>query len=113
MYTSIHISTLECLHSVLWIYSCTNLQIYVHSNTFHFADQGKHMYTCIQLATYRNTFYHIKIINSRYLSTHSRSINVVVNLVYNKVAETNIIFTLVTPTTHTRTFNVMVALVLE
>lgn len=69
------------------------------------------MYTCIQLATYRNTFYHIKIINRCYPSTHSRSISVVVNLVYNKVAETKIIFALVTPTTHTPTFNVMVTLV--
>lgn len=81
----------------------------------HTADQGK--YTCIHtrayVGTYLNIIYHIMIINRLYPSTLTHSINVVVDLVYNKMAGTKIIFTLVTPTTRTRTFNAMVALVLE
>lgn len=70
------------------------------------ADQGK--YTCMSTRAYvgtiRNIVYHIMIINRGYPFTHTHSISVVGDLVYNKMA---FIFTPVTPTTHTRAFNVM------
>lgn len=70
------------------------------------ADQGK--YTCMSTRAYvgtiRNIVYHIMIINRGYPFTHTHSISVVGDLVYNKMA---FILTPVTPTTHSRTFNVM------
>lgn len=74
----------------------------------HTADQGKYTCTCMStracVGTVRNIVYHIITINRGYPFTHTHSISVVGDLVYNKMA---FIFTPVTPTTHSRTFNVM------
>lgn len=78
---------------------------FINLCTVHTADQGK--YTCMSTRAYvgtiRNIAYHIMIINRGYPFTHTHSISVVGDLVYNKMA---FILTPVTPSTHTRTFNV-------
>lgn len=103
VYTSIPVSTLKCNFTV-----CFNIfnDKFINLCTVHTADQGK--YTCMSTRAYvgtiRNIVYHIMIINRGYPFTHTHSISVVGDLVYNKMA---FILTPVTPTTHSRTFNVM------
>lgn len=102
VYTSIPVSTLKYNFTV-----CFNIfnDKFINLCKVHTADQGK--YTCMSTRAYvgtiRNIVYHIMIINRRYPFTHTHSISVVGDLVYNKMA---FILTPVTPSTHTRTFNV-------
>lgn len=105
VYTSIPVSILKYNFTV-----CFNIfnDKFINLCTVHTADQGKYTCTCMSTRAYvgtiRNIVYHIMIINRGYPFTHTHSISVVGDLVYNKMA---FIFTPVTPSTHTRTFNVM------
>lgn len=102
VYTSIPVSTLKYNFTV-----CFNIfnDKFINLCTVHTADQGK--YTCMSTRAYvgtvRNIVYHIITIKRGYPFTHTHSISVVGDLVYNKMA---FILTPVTPSTHTRTFNV-------
>lgn len=103
---SVHIYTFSILKYNFTV--CFNIfnDKFINLCTVHTADQGK--YTCMSTRAYvgtvRNIAYHIMIINRGYPFTHTQSISVVGDLVYNKMA---FILTPVTPTTHTRTFKVM------